>query len=167
MVFLFFLSLLLFALTWTVIKSKEFGVAPIALVSGLIKVILCVIGTFIVLPFGGTDGIRFEQVAADWSLLSFSEIVRDINVSGSYLISSITAIFYRAIDRDIIIPISINGILGIFSFYLSLVLYKEVWGEKRVNKTFAILVALHPMLNVNSAIVLRESYIIFFILMAK
>src|SRR5690606_15997621 len=120
-----------------VLRSRKFGIEGAALISGIVKTSLCVLGAFMVLPFGGGDGIRFERLAAEWSSYSFSRIISEIDVSRSYLISSITAVVYKVFGRDVFLPIAINGLLGIFTFYLSLILYREVWGSKYINKTFA------------------------------
>ncbi|MGJ7460578.1 hypothetical protein ACR80S_05575 [Halomonas sp. MA07-2] len=119
------------------------------------------------LPFSGVDAVNFERFAWEWSQSSLSDIVTNIDVSRSYLISSITAIFYHFMGRDIVIPVFINGILGVLIFYFSLVLAKEVWGRSGFNKLFAVIVALHPVLNIHSAVVLRENYITIFVIAAS
>lgn len=167
MIFIFSLVLLCFISLLVVIRLRSTVGYLIPATSILIKIVLCIVGLYIVLPFGGADGVTFERFAWEWSQDSLVDIVSNVNVSASYVISSITAIFYHFMGRDIAIPIFINGILGVLIFYFSLVLAEEVWGKGRVNKLFALIVAIHPILNVHSAVILRENYIVIFVVLAS
>lgn len=167
MLLIFFTILLFFICAFVFVLAKSKVGVSIPLLSLFLKITLCLAGIIVVLPFGGTDGLTFERIAWEWSKNSLWTIITDIDVSRSYVISSITAIFYHLMGRDIVIPIFINGILGALIFYFSLVLAEAVWGKGNINKLFALIVAIHPILNVHSAIVLRENYILLFILLAS
>lgn len=167
MLLIFFLALMSFFCFLLLIPSANKVGFNIPLLSFSLKIILCLIGVFFVLPFGGADGIKFEHIAWEWSQGTLPEILSGIDISASYVISSITAVFYHFMGRDIAIPIFINGILGVLIFYFSLVLAEVVWGKGNVNKLFALIVAIHPMLNVHSAVLLRENYIAIFVVLAS
>lgn len=167
MIPLFWFFSFLFVSFFVYLSAKKKADSAIILLSVFIKLSLCIVGLFYILPFGGADGLAFERVAWEWSQNSVWQIIADTDVSRSYVISSITAIFYNLMGRDIAIPIFINGILGVLIFYFSLVLAEAVWGKGSINKLFALIVAIHPILNVHSAIVLRENYILLFVLLAS
>lgn len=167
MLLIFFLVLMSFICAFFLMLSVNKVGINIPLLSFSLKITLCLVGVFVVLPFGGADGINFESTAWKWSQGTLPEILSGIDVSASYVISSITAVFYHFMGRDIAIPIFINGILGVLIFYFSLVLAEEVWGKGNINKLFALIVAIHPILNVHSAVLLRENYIVFFVVLAS
>lgn len=121
---------------------------------------VCLAGLFFSLPFSGADAIRFERVAWEWAQGSFSDVLATFDVTRSYLISSITALFYYFTGREIIIPIMINGIMGLFISYIAIKLADEVWPNlKSKRNTYVFLVVFSLMLTINSAIILRENYI--------
>lgn len=148
-------------------KSYSYNVKDIALLSMVVKLALCVSALYIVLPFGGADGLKFERVAWEWSQGSIFDVLATIDVSRSYVISSIIALLYNILERDIAIPIFINGMMGMLVFYYAIVLAQVTWGSNSVNRLFALLVAMSPMLNVNSAVILRENYIALFAVLAS
>lgn len=110
------------------LSSEKIGFS-LPLIAFFLKGIFCVVGVFVILPFGGADGLVFERFAWEWSQNSLWTIITGIDVSRSYVISSITAVFYHLMGRDVAIPIFINGILGVLIFYFSLVLAESVWGK--------------------------------------
>ncbi|MFW0778476.1 MAG: hypothetical protein ACN2B6_12245 [Rickettsiales bacterium] len=132
-----------------------------------LKLILGTLGVFVSLPFSGADARTFERIAWSWSQLSIPDILMRVDVSRSYVISSVTAIFYSLLERNIAIPIFINVSLAILVFFFSLRLANRVWNDQRLNVFFALVVALHPVMNVNSAVILRETYIYFFVVLAS
>lgn len=158
---------MLFAGVLVTVKANRYGVFYPAFLGLLIKLALCVAGVYYTLPFSGQDAVNFERFAWEWSRGSLGDIVSDIDVGASYLISSITAIFYHFMGRDVSIPIFINGIMGVMIFYLALILERDMWGLSKNSFFFAILVAFHPMLNINSAVILRENYIIIFLVLSS
>ena len=160
-------SFYIFILCFMLINQKAKSIKFIFLAAGFVTLILCLIGLKFSLPFSGADAVRFERVAWHWSKGSLSDILSTFDVSRSYVISSITAVAYYFSGREPFIPIIINGILGLFIMYYSIKLFDEVWGERAPRKTlFFILVAFSPMLTINSATILRENYIILFLLIA-
>jgi len=150
-----------------IIKTRSYGVINISFISVLLKLILGVLGVYIALPFSGTDAKRFEMLASYWSEMPITEILVSIDVTGSYVISSLTAIMYALIEKNIAIPVFVNVSIAILVFFLALKLANRVWNDHQLNGFFALVLALHPIMNVNSAVVLRETYIYFFVVLAS
>ena len=166
MVLLLFLTLYFYVSFFVVFKLRQQGLAAIAVLACLSRLIMCFAGLFIVLPFGGDDAKTFERIAQVWSQGSFSQVLETFDLSGSYVFSSVVAVFYWLLEVNIAIPVFINGIAGVFIFYFSMILAKTVWPDRKNNLIFGLLIALHPMLNVDSAITLRENLIILFLVMS-
>lgn len=164
---LFSTATYLFFMIFLLLKQKSKKIKIIFFMSGIITLIICLLGLNLELPFAGADAFRFEHYAWEWSQGTISDIISTFNISKSYLISSITAFFYYFTGREPIIPIITNGILGLFIMYYSVKLFDEIWGiNKRGKILFFVLVAFSPMLTINSAIILRENYITLFLLIA-
>lgn len=162
-------TLYLIILIFLTIKQKTNKIKIIFFIGGLFSLILCLLGLRIKLPFAGADAMAFENLAWKWSQGTLSEILLTFDISKSYVLSSITAFIYFFTGREPIIPIIINGILGLFIMYYSIKLFDETWSKDIKNKNkilFFILIAFSPMLSINSAIILRENYIIMFLLIA-
>ena len=160
---------ILFTLTisfFYVFKYRNYGVFSASVLAVAVKLILGTLGVFISLPFSGADAVKFEGMAANWSELPITDILNNIDVSGSYVISSVTAILYSLLEVNIAIPIFVNVCLSILVFFLTLKLANRVWQDQRLNGFFAFVLAIQPVMNVNSAIVLRETYIYFFVVLA-
>ncbi|WP_373331804.1 hypothetical protein P6F15_07860 [Thiopseudomonas alkaliphila] len=156
-----------FIIFWLSLKIRDKVLRLLFFISGAITLGLCFLSLKITLPFSGADALVFERLAWAWSQGSFTEVLSTFDPSKSYLISSITAVFYYFNGREPFIPTIINGALGVFIVYFSLKLFNEVWGKEAPRKLlFFLLVAFSPMLTINSAIILRENYIALFILLA-
>lgn len=166
MITVLFIVLYVSAASWVVWRSTRFGCGLPAMAAAASRFAVCSAGLVWTLPFGGADGVTFEIFAWRWSQLPLEELLGTFNVTASYVISSIIALFYKLLERNIAIPIFINGILGVLIFYYSLVLASTVWRQCTIKNLFPWIVALHPMLNVNSGIVLRENYVILFLILA-
>ncbi|MEP1897604.1 MAG: hypothetical protein ABJQ98_05580 [Alloalcanivorax venustensis] len=164
---LFFVVLYFFISIFIFYKARLMGCSIAAILAIFSRFFLCFAGLFFVLPFSGADAVKFEHVAWMWSQSGFKGILNNFDPSGSYLISAITALFYNLLERNVAIPVFINGILGILAFSYSLILCKSVWGDGPLKSIFPLLVAIHPMLNINSAVVLRENYVILFVVIAS
>lgn len=142
-------------------------VKNIFLMGGVIRLAVCFAGMFILLPFAGADAIRFERMAWIWSADDVSRIVGNIDLSRSYVFSSLIAIIYHFTGREPAIPIFINGIIGIFIVIKSIRLFNIVWGARLRLTGLAIwTLMLMPMLVINSAVVLRENLILLFVVMS-
>lgn len=166
---IFFLSVLYFFTTSIIfIRIGRNNIKLVFLLSSFITYLVAISGLYINLPFGGADARTFEQLAWLWASNGLDTIAATFDVSRSYVISSITALFYYIFGREPFIPIVINAVLGLLIIYYSIKLFDAVWGENHRNKLlFIILIAFSPMLTINSAVILRENYITLFMLLAS
>lgn len=165
---IFILSLVYFViLLFVFFKIQSNNIRLVFLAGGLLTLGLSLLALVFNLPFSGADAATFEGIAWLWSRGSFADVLSTFDVSRSYVISSITAVFYYFAGREPFIPIIINSFLGLFIMFFSLKLFDEVWGKNGNRKLlFFILVVFSPMLTINSSIILRENYITLFLLVA-
>jgi hypothetical protein len=66
LVLLLFLTLYFYVSFFVVFKLRQQGLAAIAVLACLSRLIMCFAGLFIVLPFGGDDAKTFERIAQEW-----------------------------------------------------------------------------------------------------
>ena len=166
MVELFFVVLFVLVAAATIERGARDGIGSFLLLSASVKLSLCIAALFVALPFSGEDAVTFEEVAGQWSRMNFYQIVDTFDVGRSYVYTSIIALLYWLLERNIAIPVFINGILGVVTAYLGHVLVKRIWVGAQPPRLFYWVLCLHPMLAVFSAITLRENFIIFFAVLA-
>lgn len=166
MIELFFIALFVAVSVATFAAVRPDGIGFFVFLSSGLKLALCVAGLFVVLPFAGEDTVTFEATAAEWSKLRFSDLLKTFDLSRSHVFSSIIAVLYWLLERNIAIPVFFNGIVGVLIFYFSHVLVKNMWPGAYIPRVFYLVLAFHPMLAVNSAVVLRENLVILFLILA-
>ncbi len=119
---------------------------------------------FIELPDWVGDNTQFELFAWKFSRDGFFGVFSNFPINkSSYHISWIIAFFYSLTDRSFIMGQSISLLFGIGSIILASRIANKIWGEKISIKVGWIL-ALYPTLILYSCLILRESYVWFFLL---
>ena len=162
----FFIVLFITVSLGTYAAVRQDGIDLFILLSSAAKLLMCIAGLFFILPFSGDDAVTFQAVAARWSEFGFFDIIETFDFSKSYVFVTIIALLYWLMDVNIAIPVFLNGILGVLIFYFSHVLVKIMWKDRYIPKAFYLILALHPMLTINSAVVLRENFVILFMVLA-
>jgi 4-amino-4-deoxy-L-arabinose transferase-like glycosyltransferase len=157
--------------------------APILYVALFVRIFVIILGNyFIVLPDTTGDAYWFELQAYQWSALGFPNILfsftvwdsdfqeaslnKSIKMGGfnsSFFISFILAVLYSLTERSPMMGQSISSLLGTLSVLIAFKIAKKIWGDSAAKKT-GWLVALFPTLILYSALILREVYICFFLL---
>ena len=138
----------------------------ILLVALIVRVLVMLIGHYLIpLPDSTADAISFEATA--WSLAQ----VGFLNVLDAYIgpdpkfISLLIAIPYSLFGRSILMAKSISLLFGMGSVFLGWKLAKMIWDKRTANRVGWV-IALFPSLILYSALVMRESYIVFFLIVA-
>lgn len=152
----------------TIFFSKKYkSLASILYVSLILRLFTIILGNnFIILPDSWGDAAAFEQQAWEWSLKGFIWVLTEYpNVEKSFLISWVLAIFYSISDRSIILGQSLSLLFGMGSILLASRIAYRIWGEN-ISIKFGWILAFYPTLILYSCLILRESYIWFFLLVA-
>ena len=162
------LSSLVFVALITFYFSKKYkSLATVLYVALAFRLITIFLGNYlIILPDSWGDATEFERKAWEWSQNGFFEVFNEYpSERKSFHISWILAFFYSLTDRSVIMGQSINLIFGMGSLLLGSRLANLIWNEK-VSIKVGWIIALYPTLILYSCLILRESFIWFFLLVA-
>ncbi len=138
------------------------NISLILFIAFIIRSLAALIHFYIVpLPDSQADAIGFERVAWEWAQepISFN-FVSDY----SYFISWMLSLLYRLTDRSPLMGQSLSVLFGTLTVLVGWLLAREVWGERSALKA-AWLITFFPTLILYSALIMREAYIWFFILL--
>jgi hypothetical protein len=135
--------------------------------ASIIRIISVLIHEYIVkLPDGMKDAIRFEDNVWKYSQLPFIDFLYSFNsVSKAYTFTWFLSFFYRIFGRSTLLLESVHIIIGLSCILL---VYKLSWllsGSVLKSKQSAAIFAFFPTIILYSVIILREVYIVFFILL--
>ena len=154
--------------------------APILYVALILRTLLIVLSNHsISLPDSSGDAYWFEIQAYEWSQLGFPNVlfvyggwdptfqknVASSAFNSSFFISYILAILYALTDRSVMLGQSISLLFGTLSVLMSWILAQKVWDNRTAIKV-GWFVALFPSLILYSALIMREVYVCFFLLVA-
>ena len=115
------------------------------------------------LPDSKSDANKFESLASEISKNKGFLVLFDFFKNDSLLISKIISIFYTIFGESKMLAKSISVALGTASVYLVYNLCTLMWDINSAKKA-AWVTALFPSLILYSSLTLRESYIVFFLL---
>tara|TARA_X000000950_G_C13883744_1_gene647989 strand:+ start:1043 stop:2257 length:1215 start_codon:yes stop_codon:yes gene_type:complete len=120
---------------------------------------------FITLPDSTADAETFERVAWSLSQEGFFSLMSNYQGPSARFISWFIAIPYSLFGRSILMAKSISLLFGMGSVFLGCLLAEKLW-DKRTSVKIGWTIALFPSLILYSALVMREAYMVFFILIA-
>lgn len=143
------------------------GLKIIIWAASLIRIISVLIHEYILkLPDGTKDAIRFEANAWNYSQLPFSDFLHSFNsVSKAYTFTWFLSFFYRIFGRSTLLLETIHIFISLASI---VIVYKLSWllsSNALKSKQSAAIFAFFPTIILYSVIILREVYIVFFILL--
>ena len=120
---------------------------------------------FMSLPLSDGDATTFEKHAHIWSIEQGYGVISNIFTGSSYFISYIIAIFYVFLDRSEMMVKMFSVGFGTASVYLIYRLTQIIWGTPAALKAGWIS-ALFPSFVLYSSLIMREPYIVFFLVYA-
>jgi len=139
------------------------SISHILIAAFVIRTLAAFIHFYVVpLPYSQADALKFEETAWQWaqapSGFQFLE-------NPTYFISWIIALLYRLTDRSPLMAQSLSVLFGTLTVMIGWLLARELWND-HVAKKAAWGIAFFPTLILFSAIILREAYFWFFLLLA-
>ena len=141
-------------------------ISNILFVALLVRVIVILIGHYVApLPDSTADARTFEGIAFNLSKEGFLHILDAYPGPSPRFISWLLSIPYYLFGRSILMAQSISMLFGIGSVFLGWMLAKKIWDD-RIAKKVAWTIALFPSLVLYSVLILREVYMVFFLLLA-
>jgi len=117
------------------------------------------------LPDGDMDALNFEALAWQWSQNGFYEVFSHFKGPDTYFLSFLIAIPYSLLGRSMMMAQSFSILLGIVNILLVCLIARKLWNNQIAIKA-GWLAALFPSVASYSVLVMRETYIAFFLLLA-
>ena len=161
-----FISITLLFL-FTLLLAKRFpSISNILFIALISRVLLIIFGHYITpLPDSTADARTFHFTAVYMSNEGFSYVFSRFEGPSPQFISWVLAIPYSLFGKSILMAQSISLLFGIGSIILGWKIACEIWNDK-VGRKVAWTIALFPSLALYSVLVLRETYMVFFLLLA-
>ena len=161
-----FASILVVILLTYFITLRFPAISKILLVALAIRVSLMLAGHYLVmLPESDGDSEDFESGA--WMLAQggFFYVWNYLTLPNPHAFIWVIALIYSLIDRSILMIQSISIFFGIGCVILGWLTAKKLWDDRTAKKV-AWMITLFPSLVLYSVLVMREVYIVFFILLS-
>ena len=154
----------------TILCGKKWpSISKILFAALLIRIFVLLLGHYVlILPDSTADAKSFEIAAWDLAKNGFfnlSDYYLGVRHIGSRFISLLIAIPYSLFGRSVLMAKSISLFFGVGTVFLGWKIANILWDSKTANKVGWI-IALFPSLILYSALVMREAYISFFLLLA-
>jgi len=160
------LSLILVIFFTYLLTLKFPNISNILVIALVLRILLLLVGEFLImLPDSDADAEDFET--GGWILAQggFSYVWNYLDGPDPQAFVWLIAILYSLLDRSIIMIQSLSILFGIGTVFLSWLISNKLW-DKSTAKKIALTVALFPSLILYSVLVMREIYMVFFILLA-
>ena len=159
-------SLLFVTLIFLIIAENKPPVAKILYVALILRILFIFLNqNIITIPDGFGDAGRFELKAYDISRSGFLSTLTNFPGFSSFFISWVIAVLYSLFGQSELMGQSLSLFFGMGSVYLGWLLTKKVWNQRAADKAGWFL-ALFPTLILYSCLILREAYVVFFLLIA-
>lgn len=161
-----FVSIFLISLLVFILSLRVPAIAKFLILALIIRVFLILFGYYISpLPDSGADAVTFERDA--WILAEdgFTKLMYNFTGPSPHFISWLIGIPYSLFGRSELMAQSISLFFGMGGIYLAWLLAKEIWGDQIAIKV-GWTIALFPSVTLYSVLILREVYIVFFLLLA-
>ena len=161
-----FTSILLVIFIVVVLANLRPVIALILYIGLGVRVIFIYIhNNIMLLPDSSGDSINFVNKAYLWSRDGFLNTLDYFPGIDSFFISWVISIFYSLFGDSVLMAQSISLLFGMGSIYIGWIIAEKLWNKNVANKA-AWLIALFPSLILYSSLVMRETYVCFFLLIA-
>ncbi len=158
-------SITLVSLITFIVSMKLPSISRILFVALTLRILLLFIGEYINLPDSGRDEENFEWIAWQYAKDGFFNLLSKYTGPDPHFYSWFIAIPYSLFDRSELMSKSISLLFGMGSILLGWLIAKKIWNKTIANKV-AWMIALFPTLILYSILMLREIYVVFFLLLA-
>lgn len=158
-------SVILVSLIFLFLALRKPRISKIIYLALSVRIILLFIGQYIDLPDSTSDAENFEFYAWQFGKDGFMNLFTHFRGPDPFFISWIIAIPYSLLDRSELMAESISLLFGMGSVYLGWIVANKIWNKDIANKV-GMTIALFPSLILYSVLIMRETYIVFFLLLA-
>ena len=159
-------SIALVSLITTIVALKNSSISKILFTALFVRVFFIFAGhTFMTLPDSTADANGFESTAWYWAKDGFINHMSNYTGPSPKFISWLIGVPYSLFGRSFLMAQSMSLLVGIGSVFLGWKLANKIWDDRTAIKV-AWIIALFPSLILYSVLILREVYIVFFLLVA-
>ena len=139
-------------------------ISRIIFVALILRVTVLLIGHYLVtLPDSTADAVSFERTAWELAQDGFFSVIDNYHGAGPKFICWFIAIPYSLFGRSILMAKSLSLFFGICCVFLGWQIAKMIWNNHVANKV-GWTIALFPSLILYSVLIMREVYVVFFLL---
>ena len=161
-----FTSIAIVSLITLIMALNRPSISTILFTALFVRVFFIFVGyTFITLPDSTADARSFEWTAWYWAKDGFINHMSHYTGPSPKFISWLVGIPYSLLGRSFLMAQSMSLLAGMGSVFLGWKLANKIWDNRTAIKV-AWFIALFPSLVLYSVLVLREVYIVFFLLVA-
>tara|TARA_B100000989_G_scaffold145077_1_gene108093 strand:- start:12545 stop:13765 length:1221 start_codon:yes stop_codon:yes gene_type:complete len=140
------------------------SISKILFAALIVRVFFLFLGNVIDLPDSTADSVSFETAAWRLGQNGFLNVISNYPGPGARFISWLIAIPYSLFGHSILIAKSMSLFFGMASVFMGWFVANKVWNENFAKKV-GWTIALFPSLVLYSVIVMREAYMVFFLLL--
>jgi hypothetical protein len=160
-------SILVVIIVIILLAKRRPEAAVILYVALALRMLTIYIGNnFFTLPDSAGDAYWFEVQAYEWSKEGFPKVLDKYpGWAESFFISYIIAIFYSITDRSVMLAQSLSLLFGTISVLITFRVAQKIWDTPTAIK-IGWFAALLPSMILYSALIMREVYVTFFLLIA-
>lgn len=138
----------------------------IFLIAFFIRIIFIIYSNYAGDLYDGTaDAKKYETYAWEFSKIGFKNLVSHYPGAGGYFLTWPIAILYSIFGRSLMLAQSLSLFFGLSTVFMAWFIAKKLWGDK-ISMRVGWIAALHPSLVLYSCLVMRESYVQFFLILA-
>lgn len=150
----------------TLIALRWPGISRIIFTALICRIFLMLVGHYLIeLPDSNFDAKGIENLAWQMGQNGFFNALDKFPGFNSFFYSWINGLLYSLFGRSLLMIQSINMLFNIFSIFLAWLLVKKIWNDDAATKAGWVF-ALFPSLILYSILPLRESFNIFFLVVA-
>ena len=141
------------------------SIAKIIWIALFLRVSAALVNFFVIpLPDSSADALTFERLAWEFSKDGLHSALLSFTGPHHNFISWFISLFYSVLGRSSLFAQSVSVFFGMGAVLMGWLISREVWCENSAKKV-AFVMALFPAHILYSALVLREAYIVFGILL--
>ena len=158
-------SIALVSFMTVVTATRLPSISKILYVALIVRIILLYIGESVNLPDSGADSENFEDIAWKFGKAGFPKVLDYFPGLDPYFYSWLIAIPYSLLARSEMMAQAISLFFGMGSVVLGWLIAEKIWNRNIANKV-AWTISLFPSLILYSILIMREVYIVFFLLLS-
>ncbi|MBE0472137.1 MAG: hypothetical protein IBX55_21845 [Methyloprofundus sp.] len=148
------------------LNYKRVELFLVILCAYFVKLALVFTQRFVRPVFSSSDQVNFLNTAVEWSSLEFIELLGKFDPTQSYVISWVSALIFYFFGHEVVLVNILMSWIGLGTIIVAYKFSYSMSEDKRVAVLVSLLVAIIPSLSIINAALLRESFVIYFVILS-